>query len=556
MRSRGRKSVTAIAWTSIALATVTAADPAAPTSVTGTSADEQCTRLAALHLDQVELVSTGAQPARVRVPGATLPALPHTPGGVEISGLPAFCRVIGRIHPEPGSDIGFEVWLPKEGWDGRLNGVGNGGFAGSISYLELGAAVKAGQAGVATDGGHASGNPLDGSWAKGHPERIRDYGWRAVHLSAVVAKRIVSSYYGRGAEHSYFASCSNGGREALMEAARFPEDYDGILAGAPAAVWTDLAVSMISTVQAQLASNAPIRSDQTSALQSEVLQQCDSLDGQADGLVSDPRQCKFDISRLACGVSSSPQCFTQTQLAALAKIYAGPRDSSGRQIAPAYPPSGAEVGKPIAQLGWEGWILGTPAEPAFHKMYPAQILENFFAKPFTDVAGFNFNKDPARLKAALGPDLDVQPDLKRFLERGGRLVLWHGWADAAIPPQATLDFHRKILQASGSHAADSVRLFMVPGVQHCAGGPGPSLFGEMGAPLPTDTPDRNITAALQAWVETGHSPESLVGRISNGFFTSGAGATEKQRLICAYPRRAVLRAGADPDRASSYDCRS
>jgi feruloyl esterase len=480
-----------------------------------------------------------------------------SPGtGAPVAGLPGFCRVIGRIQPEAGSDIRFEVWMPAAGWDGRFNGVGIGGFAGSIDYLTLSLAVKAGQAGTSTDTGH-SGSPLDSAWAKGHPERVRDYGWRAIHLTTVAAKQLVAAFYGRAPDRSYFVGCSGGGRQGLMEASRFPADYDGILAGAPAALWTDLAVSMINATQAQLQPGAAIRREQAHLLQDEVLKQCDALDGQVDGLVDDARRCKLDVSKLACGVANSPQCFTSPQLEALKKIHAGPHDASGRQLTGGYLPAGAEVGTPSPALGWEGYLLTGPGGRPQGEGLAGGLLKDLVQGTFATTATFDFNKDPARLKAALAADLDAKPDLQRFFARGGKLILWHGWADAAIPPEATLKFHEAILHSSGPRAQDSVRLFMVPGMQHCIGGTGPGAFGQLNAPQPGDTPDRNMVAALQSWVEGNRSPETIIARRGfGGLMGIPASVPERQRLLCAWPTKAVLKPGADPDQASSYSCRS
>ena len=519
--------------------------------------DDRCAALSGVKLDQVTLESAATQAARAPVAGANLPDMKGTPGaGAPVAGLPAFCRVIGRIHPEPGSDIRFEVWMPNEGWDGRLHGIGTGGFAGSIDYMTLSGVVKAGQAGASTDTGH-SGNAPDSAWAKGHPERVRDYGWRAIHLTTIAAKKLVAAFYSRGPDHSYFVGCSNGGRQGLMEASRFPEDYDGILSGAPAAVWTDLAVSMINPVQAQLPEGAAIRLEQAHLLQDEVLKQCDALDGQVDGLVDDPRQCKLDTSKLSCGVSNSPQCFSAPQLEALKKIYDGPHDASGHQLTGGYLPSGSEVGTPWPPLGWEGYILtGSAGRPA-GEVLVGGLLRDVVQVPFATPATFDFNKDPARLKAALAADLDAKPNLQRFFDHGGKLILWHGWADAAIPPEATLKFHQAVLRNSGPRAKDSVRLFMVPDVQHCFGGSGPDVFGQFNGPQPGDTPDRSMVAALQGWVEGGPSPETFIGRRGvAGLMGIPSTGPERQRLLCAYPAKAVLHSGDDPDKASSYSCQT
>ena len=527
------------------------AEPLAPIAATDVQA---CTRLAGLKFGGVEIVSAMSQPAGAPVQGARLPGL--TPGGgAPVAGLPAFCRVVGRIQPEPGSDIGFEVWMPSAGWDGRLHGVGIGGFAGSIDYLTLGLALKAGQAGVATDTGH-KGGAQDSSWAKGHPERVRDYGWRAIHLTTVAAKQLVHAFYGRGPDRSYFVGCSGGGRQGLMEAARYPDDYDGVVAGAPAASWTDLAIAMINPVQAQLPPGAVIRPEQATLIQDEVLRQCDALDGQVDGLVGDPRQCRLDVSKLACGASKSPQCFSPPQLAALSRIYAGPRDASGRQLAGAYLPGGSEVGTPFPQLGWEGYILKGPSGRPGGEALVEGLLSDVAQRPFATPATFDFNKDPARLKAALSRDLDAPPNLRRFFDRGGKLILWHGWADAAIPPEATLKYYAAMLRSSGPRAKASAQLFMVPGVQHCFGGTGPASFGQSQAPQPGEKPETSMVAALQAWVEGTKRPEKIIGRRGfGGFMGMPVSKPERQRLLCAWPAKAVLQAGADPDKASSYDCR-
>lgn len=532
--------------------------------ITGSSARAQsvaaaepdpCLGLARLQLDQVEIVSAQSEAADAPVEGVHLYGgmMGKPDWGPAAKGLPAFCRVVGRIHPEPGSDIGFEVWMPAQDWNGKLSGLGIGGFAGSIDYVGLSSAVKAKQAGMATNTGHA-GSMMDSAWANGHPARVRDYGWRAIHLSTVAAKAIIARYYRRGVDHAYFVGCSGGGRQGLMEASRFPEDYDGVLAGAPAAVWTDLAIALINPVQAQQAPRAAIQRSQTPLLQAEVLRQCDALDGQVDGLVADPRRCKPDLSKLACGVNPSAECFSPAQLTALTKIYAGPHDSSGRRLAAGYPPSGSEVGAPN---GWDGYIVagtkGVPGGAMLIEGLLKDLVQTRFATPQT----FDFDKDPARLKAALAADLDAKADLRRFFERGGKLILWHGWADGAIPPEATLRFHDAVLRTSGADATASMRLFMVPGVQHCESGAGPDVFGQANAPRPGDTPDRSMSAALQAWVETGRRPETFVARRGGGAMM-GLPETkpERQRLLCAYPAEAVLAPGGDPDKASSYSCRA
>jgi hypothetical protein len=519
------------------------------------AAADRCTTLSGLKLDQVAIESAAIQPARVPVPGANLPSMTGAPGaGPQVAGLPAFCRVTGSMHPTADSDIRFEVWMPQEGWDGRFNGANSGGLAGYINYNDLAAAIRAGQAVAGSDTGHNAA-PGDGTWAKGHPEKVKDYGWRAVHLTAVVGKKLVAAFYGRPAQHAYFIGCSNGGRQALIEASRFPEDYDGIVSGAPAIALTDVTGSMINAIQAQMPPGTAIRPEQASLLQGEALKQCDAADGQTDGLIADPRACKFDASKLACGVSDSPQCFTQPQVKALERIHAGARDKAGRFVAFGYPPSGAEVGNPVKAFGWDGNILANFHSVSGGKTLSEGILTDLAPTPIATDATFDFNRDPARLKAALGADIDARPGLTQFFARGGKLIMWHGWADPILPPESSVAFYEAALRESGARAKDQLRLFMVPGVQHCVGGTGPDAVGQIGAPMAGEQPERSVGAAIQAWVETGRVPDSIVGRRGMIAMAMKPGTPERQRLLCAYPKRAVLQEGADPDKAASYVCR-
>lgn len=521
--------------------TALAAEPHTSAAALTPSAADRCGALARVRIVQTEIVSAVPQPAGAPEPAASFPGAPPR----SVTDLPAFCRVTGHIRPEAGSDINFEVWLPEDGWDGRLSGAGNGGLAGSIAYTELGAALKAGQAGVSTDTGHRGAQ--DASWAKGHPERVRDYGWRAMHLSTLAAKSLVARYYGRKPDHSYFVGCSNGGRMGLMEASRFPQDYDGVLAGAPASFFTELMTGQLWTARAQASPGSAIRPEQAQLLQEEVLRQCDGLDGEVDGLVNDPRRCRLDVARLACGVSASPQCFTSPQLEALRRIYAGPRDSSGRRIAPGPLPAGAEIGRPLP-LGWDRLVFRAARQA------DSPVLDELVQRPFATVDTFDFDKDPARLRAALGADLDVAPDLTRFFRRGGKVIMWQGWADAALPPQTTLEFREAVIGAVGAKAASrSMRVFMIPGLQHCLGGPGAGVFGQYTAPPKGAAPESNAAAALQAWVEMGRGPETLIGR--KGMPMASARTPAGERLLCAYPRVPALRPGADPEVAASYQCR-
>jgi hypothetical protein len=519
-----------------------------------TQPPDRCAALTDLQLDNVEITRAELQPANAPVPGAFMPDFLGSGKAPQIAGLPAFCRVAGTIRPEPGSNIRFEVWLPQAGWNGRYAGIGIGGFAGSISYYEMAAALRVGQASAATDTGHQA-DGMDSRWAKGNPVAIRDYGSRAIHLTAVNAKRIIARYYGRPADRSYFNGCSGGGRQALMQASRYPEDYDGIIAGAPASRFTQLAMSMLWTQQAQMPEGAALRPDQAGLIGDEVRRQCDARDGQADGSIADPRLCRLDVSKLACGASASPQCLSPAQVGALEKIIDGPRDRRGRPVAFPYSLTASVKGSPVPQLGWEGWIMRGGASQPANAVFATGMLRDFVAQPFADIATFDWDRDPPRLMAATSSELDAGHDMRRFFARGGKLIVWHGWADAAIPAELTLDFFDDMLRVSGRRARDSARLFMIPEMQHCAGGNGAATFGHSGAPPQDASPERHLGMALQQWVEQGRAPDSMIG--SKGFdFMAAASETAPQRLHCAWPKQPVLTPGADPDRAASYTCRA
>lgn len=503
---------------------------------------DACTHLSALNLEDVVIASATTVRAGREPTGAEV-------AGKHTAGLPEFCRVAGQIHPSSDSDIGFEVWLPTESWNGRLHGVGIGGFAGVIDYDVLATTIAGGQVGLATDTGHRGG-VLDSSWAKGHPEKVRDYGTRAVHVSTVAAKAIIRAFYGRAQTHSYWVGCSGGGRQGLMEAAYYPEDYDGVLAGAPAASWTGLAMAMTNALQAQEGAGAAIRNDQMPLLESEVLRQCDAVDGLRDGLVSDPRRCAFDPTRIDCETSSSPSCFAPQQIAALQRIYAGPRDASGRQITRTFLPAGAESGPG----GWGFFISMTSPGRSLGQRHADGLFLDLVQSPFPKAMDFDFGQDPARLQALISKEVDAPADLTKFFARGGKLLLWHGWADPAIPPEATIDYFDAVRKQSGGRAAGSSQLFMVPNVQHCNGGNGPSSFGQVGAPAPGDRPVKNMVVALQRWNERGETPDAFVGVREVDTFGHSSARSNRQTLLCAWPKHPSLSQGGNPERATDYRC--
>jgi acetyl esterase/lipase len=526
----------------------------AATAGSATDSIASCQRLAQLPLPDTTITSAEAVAAGP-FKGAFMGAAAE---------LPPHCRVVGIIAPEPGSKIGFEVWMPLTGWNGRLYGAGNGGFGGAISYTPgLVEAVQRGGAGVSTDTGHRVETPdaaIQGGWAKGHPELLRDYGYRALHLSTLDAKALITAMYQRPIQHAYFTSCSNGGREALMEAQRFPEDYDGIIAGAPALDWTGLAADIIWNDQAQRAPGAAIPASKVPALQAAVLHSC-AAGHPHHAWLDDPRTCRFDPTVMLCSGADNDSCLTAPQIAALRKIYAGPKTSAGRRLYPGFPASGSELGT-VPGSGWDGWLLAPAGQSASQPKYAAVMVDSFVTTLTTDYEHFDLNKDYLALKTELAPVLDAtQADLKGFAARGGKLILWHGWADPGLPPQRTIDYFNAVrTRMNPPSAANTVRLFMAPGVQHCLGGPGGAAFGQFTAPPRPADPRSDMTAALERWVESGVAPEELVARHADNPF---GGALDwrtadgnKTNLLCAYPKKAKYQGHGNPESADSYRCSS
>jgi feruloyl esterase len=515
---------------------------ALPFLAAGAARAADCADLKAQAPADAEITAAALQPAG---PFETPPEL----GPARTVQLPAFCRVQGVLHPAPDSQIAFEAWLPAGGWNGRFQGVGNGGFAGSIGYSGLAAAVQGGYAAASTDTGHHPGG-TDASWARGRPETVTDFGWRAVHLTAVTGKSLAAAFYGAAPRHSYFTSCSNGGRQGLMEAQRFPDDYDGIIAGAPAYNWTGLFTGFVWNAQALSRPGAMIRAAKTPAIAAAVLADCDALDGVKDGLVSDPRRCTFDPERLRCADKETDACLTGPEIAALRAIYQGPRTSNGRQIYFGFLPGGETApGSP----GWDAWIFGAAPGASVQGAFASNFVKYVVGAPdgWTPAA-FDFDRDFDQLAAKTASTFDAKdPDLSRFAARGGKLILFHGWSDAAIPAQGTIYYRDEVVRRMGAAKAGSfMRLFLAPGMHHCGGGTGPSDFDQGGTPSPGRDPSNSLAAALEAWVEQGRAPEQVVARQP-----APGDRPARTGLLCAYPARAALRPGADPMRAESYSCR-
>ncbi len=504
-----------------------------------------CESLSSLKLPDATL--TLAQP--VAAGAFTPPAgLQERPGSLGFKNVPAFCRVAVTLQPTKDSDIKIEIWMPLTGWNGRYRGQGNGGFAGSINYAALADAVSQGYTTAATDTGH-TGSQVNASWALGHPEKVADFGYRAIHEMTVEAKATIRAFYGENPRHSYFGSCSNGGRQALMEAQRYPEDYDGILAGAPANYWTHLLVAGVWDLQAIEADPASyIPASKIPAIREAVVAACDAQDGLSDGILNDPTQCHFDPAKILCAEHEADSCLTAPQVSALKKIYAGPRNSKGEQIFPGFSPGG-EAGPG----GWPLWITGQAPHTSLQFLFGTGFFANMqYNDPAWDFRTFDFDtgvkltddKEAAVLNA-------TDADLKPFRSHGGKLILYHGWSDAAIPPANAINYYNSVVVALGQDGTNSfARLYMAPGMQHCGGGPGPDSFGQWGGATPAD-PQHNIYRALEQWVEKGAAPGQI---IATKYSDADPPQVKMTRPLCPYPQIAKYKGSGDSSDAGNFTC--
>lgn len=505
---------------------------------------QQCDDLAKLNLPHTEIVKASVVEA-----GAL--ALQHGFESPLYSKLPAFCRLVAISRPSVDSNIQIEVWLPPSGWNGKFIGQGNGGFAGSIGYQGLAVAVLNGFASGGTDTGH-SGGATDSDWALSHPEKVVDFGYRAVHAMTEVSKAAVASFYHRDAKPNYFSSCSDGGREALMEAQRFPADYDGILAGAPAYNWTNL-VSRAAAVGKELLGNPEnyLPASKVPALNQAVLSACHK--DEPGAFLADPRACHFSPDTMLCKGAETDACLTPAQAASVKKLYADSKLRDGKLEYHGLLPGGE-----LGNNGWPGWITGASRDASEGSKYAEGYFRNLvYSDPKWDIQSFDLDRDLKVAQQKTGPMLDaINPDLTAFKAHGGKLILYHGWNDPAISPLATIDYYNNVVQTVGPVETDSfVRLFLVPGMQHCAAGPGPTEFGQFGPfidPALND-PAHNITIALETWVEKGTAPEQVIARGSAGATGAGKGEAFAQP-ICAYPKAAAYIGSGDRKDPASYSC--
>ncbi len=438
--------------------------------------------------------------------------------------MPAFCRVTATLTPTPDSDIKIEIWMPAQNWNGKLVGIGNGIWAGTIGYFSMAEPVTRGYAVVATDTGH-TGNGMSGGWAVGHPEKLIDFGYRAVHEMTVKAKVILAAYYGRKEQDSLWVSCSTGGRQGLMEAYRYPEDYNGISAMAPANPMVDLMIGTVWTGYVAMKDEARrLTTSNMTAAGKAFTAQCDAQDGLKDGIVADPEDCHFDPASLECKDKPSEDCLTAPQVEALHDIYGGPKNPrSGAQIFAGYEP-----GSELQLLALVGGKEPFPVATSYFR-------DLVFHDPAWDFKSYNYDTDLAASYKTGSDILDVPSDgLAAYLAGGGKLLLSHGWSDGLIPSPNTVAYYKAIeSELPEEETADSVRLFMIPGMGHCGGGDAPTV---------TD-----MLSVIDGWVETGKAPERIIAK-------SSPQQKPASRPLCPYPQYARYKGSGDPNDAASFVC--
>ncbi len=516
------------------------------------AASPSCASLASLVLPHTTItVAREVRSGSFTPPGTTTP----------ITGLPPFCRVAGDATPTTESHIGFEVWIPLSNWNGKYEQVGNGGYAGSIPYSSIASGLQLGYAAAGTDDGHIA-NGLDASWALGHFQLIVDFGHRALKATTDNAKAIITAFASSPPSRSYFNGCSDGGREALMEAQRYPDDFDGILAGSPANFWTHLFVGFVWDQQALEENPASyIPASSLPILSNAALKQCVGKDGgvSTDTFLNDPRQCHFNPADVVCKNGQSSGCLTPAQVTAAEKIYRGPANpTDGVRIYPGYSPTEGTESNPD---DWPAWIIGTSPGTGAQEIFGDQFFTNMvFDNPHFNYENLNFTTDVATADRKMAPILNsTNPELSRFRAHGGKLIQYVGWSDDAISPYNDLNYFNSVVLTKSNMAEGAppdalvnvqgfYRLFIAPGMAHCGGGQGANFFAGTGEP--TDAA-HDLFTALDQWVETGTAPNGVIAtKYTNDDPTQ---PILFQRPLCVYPMISRYN-GGNPNSASSFSC--
>jgi feruloyl esterase len=451
----------------------------------------------------------GAATAAARTAPATPPA-----------NIPAHCRVTMVLAPTSDSKINVELWLPIENWNGKFMGVGNGNWAGSIQGLarDMPAAIRLGYATAGTDTGHSAADGPDGMFALGHPEKIIDFAHRAIHEMTVKSKLVVKAFYDQDLKYSYFKGCSTGGREALMEAQKYPEDYDAIIAGSLANRHIHMHTAGVArAIEASRHPEANVSEAQATMVTQAVMNACDTLH---EGFLNNPRQCTFNVSSLLCKGAASDSCLTKPQVATVETFYGGTKTAKGELIF-----SGQAFGNPMrASRGY--------TEPPTGGAFDTVRILGFQDEKY-DWHNFDLDRDIKTIDQKVGFVDSISPDLSKFKARGGKLLLTHGWSDTTITPEGTIYYYDSVLGKMGKNQADWVRLFMAPGMAHCGGGPGVNSFDSIGA--------------LEKWREQGIAPDQMLGVNAE---------TGLKRPLCPYPQSAQYKGTGDLKDPTNWACKA
>ncbi len=503
-------------------------DPAAGADGVGGGPAVACDTLASLALPNVTITAAEAVAA-----GAFAPSMPDgrslSEGQAQQYGaLPAFCRVAATLTPSSDSDIKMEVWMPAEGWNGKLQAVGNGAFTGSLRQdggRSMASGLERGYATASTDTGHVGGSA---EFGYEHPEKLVDFGWRSVHEMTVTAKDVIAKFYGNGPEHSYWFGCSAGGRQAMKEAQRFPEDYDGIIAGAPGNDWMGRAAASLRVAKhLEHHEDARLPEAKVQLLHEAVLAACDAADGVEDRVVGDPERCHFDPGVLRCSGAEGDDCLTAAQVTTAEMMYASPKNpKTGRVVTGVLP--GSEPN--WTDMGWTRSARATGIDQYRYLIYGDLDWT---------IDQFDFDTD---IVAAEETDNDtvnaLDPNLRPFLDRGGKLLAYHGWADAQISPANATQYYNRVVETVGDEALvrDGFRLFMAPGMGHCAGGEGPNAFDAL--------------TAMEEWVEQGKAPDQIIASRTRD------GVVDRTRPLCPYPQLAVYSGSGSMDDAANFVCQA
>ena len=480
-----------------------------------------CESLSGMSLTKAKVTSASVVAAGAFVP----PTTGGRGGGAgNFASLPAFCRVAATLKPTSDSDIKVELWLPQEGWNGKFQAVGNGGWAGSIPYPAIAAAMRAGYAAAGTDTGHTGNNA---EFAFGHPEKVIDFAYRSIHEMTVQAKAILAEHYGSPAKFSYYNGCSQGGRQGLAEAQRYATDFNGIIVGASAI--DQMRMHGARTALNVLVNKNPdavIPPTKYSMINKAVLNACDALDGVTDGVIEEPTKCKFDYATLLCKAGDSGDCLTKGQVES-AKIMTSPLKDpkTGKTLFDGYLLPGSE-------LGWA--TLGGPAPLGLSISGLQNIV---FGDRSWDYHTMELTADVNRaVNSDKGATATNSPDLQRFFDRGGKLLMYHGWSDPQVTPMNSVSYYKDVVDFLGKGVAGrSIALFMVPGMNHCSGGPG------------TDTFDK--VKVIEDWVEREMAPKKIIASHQTN------GTVDKTRPLCPYPQVAKYNGSGDTNDAANFSCK-